>query len=129
MPVVVKNESRENPPRLAWNTIKNKILSPRYALDVVFVNSAKMKTLNKTYRHKPKTTNVLSFGLSKNEGEIFMDLSTARREAPARAMDEKTYVLFLYIHALLHLKGLDHETAPESARMERQETQWLKALR
>jgi len=129
MPVVVKNESRENAPHLAWNAIKNKILSPRYALDVVFVNPAKMKTLNKTYRHKSKTTNVLSFGLSKNEGEIFMDLKAARQEAPERAMDERTYVLFLYIHALLHLKGFDHETARDGARMERQETKWLKVLR
>lgn len=88
-----------------------------------------MKTLNRTYRKKSATTNVLAFPLGKNEGEIFMDLTVARREAPERQLSYQQYVRYLYIHALLHLKGFDHDTKRAGARMDNEEKKWLNALR
>ena len=128
MAFVVRNESRSVLPTVAWRAIKNKIVSRRYDLGLVFTSSKRMMELNRRYRGKTGPTNVLAFGLDKNEGEIFMGLGIAKREAAERGTPYSAYVLFLYIHALLHLKGFDHDTRRASVRMDREEKKWLNAL-
>ncbi|MEK9209346.1 MAG: rRNA maturation RNAse YbeY, partial [Patescibacteria group bacterium] len=56
-----------------------------------------LKDLNQRYRKKDKPADILSFSLSKNQGEIFVNLKRCRRD-----------LAFIYIHGLLHLKGLNH---------------------
>lgn len=128
MPFSIRMLSHQKPPHIAWEAIKNKILSERYELSLVFVGSRRMKELNTRYRKKPKTTNVLAFPLGRESGEIFMDLHVAKREAPERPMPYRRYVQYLYIHALLHLKGFDHTTPRETKRMDKEEHQWLNAF-
>lgn len=41
-------------------------------------------------------------------GEIFIDLVTVKKEMGKYGMDFQTFVRFLFIHALLHLKGMEH---------------------
>lgn len=65
-------------------------------------------------RGKDKSANVLSLPLSKNEGEIYIDLTEARKQAPLYKRDFKNFVTFLFIHALFHLKGLSHGSRMES---------------
>ena len=98
-------------------------------MSLVFVGSERMKTLNARYRKKPKTTNVLAFPLGRDSGEIFMDLTVARREAPLYPMPYRRYVQYLYIHALLHLNGFDHDTKRAHIRMDKEEHKWLNVLR
>ena len=128
MSFAIRVLGRQKLPRIAWERIKNNILLGRYELSLVFADSKRMKALNLAYRKKNTTTNVLAFPLGKNEGEIFMDLAVAKREALAQAIPYNAYVLHLYIHALLHLKGFDHETERERIRMNKEENKWLKAL-
>lgn len=88
--------------------LKDKVLGKKYELSLVFTDSKLSKKLNRIYRGKNKPTNVLAFQLSKNSGEIFIDKVTAKIEAKDFNMTYKKFVKYLFIHALLHLKGMAH---------------------
>lgn len=97
-----------------FKKIQAEILGPHYDLSVVFLMEKEMRQKMK-YRYEKisgkKTSNVLSFELSKNSGEILI--------CPAAA---KPYTLaYLFIHGCLHLKGKKH-----SDTMEREENRILK---
>jgi ssRNA-specific RNase YbeY (16S rRNA maturation enzyme) len=100
--------------RAAANKIKNAVLGKRYDLSLAFLSERQMRAAMK-FRYKKisgkKTSNVLSFPLSKNSGEILICKKAA---APFS-------VGFLFIHGCLHLRGLRH-----GATMERKENQLLK---
>jgi probable rRNA maturation factor len=95
--------------------IKNKALGKKYSLSLVFIGDKKSQQLNKSYRGKNKPTNCLSFSLDKNSGEIFINLSKAKKEA--KLFDKKfdNFVAFLFIHSLMHLKGMEHGSTMEEA--------------
>ncbi len=101
--------------------IKDEILGKDYELSFVFASPPLSKKLNRIYRGKDKPANVLSFPLSKNSGEIFIDLATAKKEAEDFGMTLKQFSKFLFIHGLLHLKGLSH-----GAKMKQTEKKLLK---
>lgn len=111
-------------PRAFLWRLKDAVLGRRYSLSVVFTDSAQMRRLNRAYRHKDKATDILSFPLSKTEGEIFVAPSVARREAKKFNRLPQNFLLFLLIHGMLHLKGLRHGEKMESA-----ERLWRKKFR
>jgi len=91
------------------------VLGAEYEGSLVIISSRKSRELNRTYRGKDNSTNILSFPLDKNEGEIFLDLKKARSEAPLFGRSYTNFIGYLFIHGLLHLKGLDHGTKMENA--------------
>ena len=99
--------------------IKNDILGKKYSLSFAFINAKKSRELNKTYRGKNQPTNILSFPLSKNEGEILICKEVARKDAPKFGKTFNEFLGFLFIHGMLHLKGMKH-----SSRMEREEKKY-----
>jgi len=101
--------------------LKDKILGEQYELSFAFISRAKIKKLNKKYRKKDEATDVLSFPFSKNFGEILICKSIAKKKAPDFSMDFPKYLLFLVIHACLHLKGFVH-----GVKMQRAEKKFLK---
>lgn len=104
----IKNTGKGRLPRLPFLDIKNEVLGTEYDLSLVFARNSLSKKLNKEHRGKDKPTNVLSFPLSKDSGEIFIDTEKARAEAGEFGKNFTTHVGHLFIHGLLHLKGLDH---------------------
>ena len=84
--------------------IKDYVLGKDYDLSLVFCDNRLSRRLNRTYRGKDKPTNVLAFPISESSGEIFINLKKLDGFSP----------LFLFIHALLHLKGLEHSAKMES---------------
>jgi probable rRNA maturation factor len=70
--------------------------------------------LNKKYRGIDKPTNILTFPLGENEGEIFINLSRAQKGASRFNQNTKSFIGFLFIHGLLHLKGYPHGSTMES---------------
>lgn len=114
--LTIRNTTKGKLPRLPFARMVDTVLGKKYELSFVIISSKKSRDLNRTYRRKDTPTNILSFPLEKTEGEIFLDLKKARRDAPLFDRKETNFVGFLFIHALCHLKGFEH-----SSRMERQE--------
>lgn len=108
-------------PRLPYQKIKDDILGSTYVLSLVFIGEERARTLNTKYRKKTYTPNVLSFPLDARNGEIYIAPRVAKREAKKRNMTYGTYIGFLFIHGLLHLKGHSHGDT-----MERAERRYLK---
>lgn len=97
-----------------FNSIAKKILGKKYKFSLVFTTSAHIKKLNLIYRNKNKATDILSFPLSKNEGEIYICKSEARKEAKKFGRTYENFLVFLLIHGCVHLKGYDHSAIMES---------------
>ena len=102
------NKLKVQTPQLPFAKVATKILGPKYTLGLVLVSPLECRKLNKTYRHHDYATNVLSFPLSPTEGDIVINLTQARAEAPKYSHTELDHTLFLFIHGCLHLKGLTH---------------------
>jgi len=104
-----------------WNNlieeIKGDILSKGYALSVALVSTAQSQKINKQHRKKDKPTNVLSFALSKKSGEIIICPSVLKKEAREKKFDKDYDELFLFlvIHGMLHLDGMQHGSIMEKA--------------
>ncbi len=114
--ISIKNTTKGKLPSLPFVNMKNEVLGKKYELSLVFIGEKLSRKLNKKYRKKDKPTNILSFPLSDNEGEIFINLSLAKKEAKKFNRDFSNFVGFLVIHGLVHLKGFAH-----SSRMEEKE--------
>jgi len=102
-------------PTLPYEKIKDDILGKKYTLSLAFIGGTRSQALNQQHRGKDYTPNVLSFPLDTNVGEIFITPTIAKKEAPKFEMTHKGYVGFLFIHACLHLKGLDHGDVMDKA--------------
>lgn len=108
--LVRKNGTLPDVPFLA---IKEKILGKKYLLNIIFCTPKESQKQNLIYRDKDYPTNILSFPLSENEGEIYIPLSIVRSEAKKFNMTYIKFLHFLIIHGCLHLKGYDHSSTME----------------
>ncbi len=88
--------------------LKEDVLGKSYELSVAFVGAEEARAVTWAAKHKDKASNVLSFPLSKTSGEIVLCPETAREQCADHYMDSRTFLAYLYIHGLFHLKGLDH---------------------
>lgn len=100
-------------PDIPFLRMKEKILGKTYNLSVIFCTPKESKVRNKTYRGKNYPTNILSFPLSKKEGEMYISLSVARKDAKKFDMSERKFIHLLVIHGMLHLKGYLHSSTME----------------
>ena len=101
--------------------IATAVAGTRYEASLTFIGPKKAKELNETYRQKDYVPNVLSFPLTPTVGEVYICPQVARREAKNFNLSADGYIAYLFIHGLLHLKGLDH-----SDTMDKQEQKYLK---
>lgn len=106
-----------------FKSIKDKALGKKYELSVAFVTPKESHAINKASRKKDKPTNILSFPLGKQSGEIIICPKVAKKEAPDFERTYTNYLLFLFIHGCVHLKGFDH-----GSRMEAEEQKVRKAF-
>lgn len=98
---------RKSVPRFAYTLIAEHVL-PGWDISLVFVDPAQARSLNEQMRGKTYVPNVLSYALEGKSGEIIICPNEATRQAPAYAMDTRTFILYLFIHGLLHIKGWAH---------------------
>ncbi|MFA6076808.1 MAG: rRNA maturation RNase YbeY [Candidatus Paceibacterota bacterium] len=100
--------------------LKKDILGKKYSLSIAYVTPKKSRELNKQYRKKDKATNVLSFSLRKNEGELVLCKTVIKKEARNSDRTFEEWLEFLVIHGMLHLKGFEH-----GKKMEKMEKKYL----
>ena len=108
----------------------------RADLSLLFSGDRRMRRLNRTYRGKDSSTDVLAFPAAKPArrptpllGDVVISLPQARRQARAAAVSLDREVTTLLIHGVLHLMGYDHErSGHEARRMHRKEQDLLHEL-
>ena len=111
------------------NFRKNKI----YALNLVFVDDKNIKKINKEYRKKNKTTDVLTFvnfiKNNKNINEIYCDIffsaETIKKDAKKNIINFYDHITHLMIHCFLHVNGYDHKKETDFTRMKNLEEKIL----
>jgi len=116
-----KTKGTPTPVGVPFTLIKNKILGENYDLSLSLLSPSRQKQINLKYRNKNETTNILSFPLSENSGEITIDPKKAKKDAPLFNLTYIEFFKYLFIHGCLHLKGFEH-----SSTMEKQEKKYLK---
>ncbi len=92
----------------------------------VFSNDDQVQTLNKTYRHQDKPTNVLSFPVSPSAqdhtdaplGDVVFAIETILNESKSAEKPIEHHLCHLIVHGVLHLLGYDHENEPDALAME-----------
>lgn len=99
--------------KIGYEKIADFALGKNYELSLVFIGPKKMRELNFKFRQKDKSTNILSFPLSKNEGEIFICPAVAKDEIKIVKRPIAEYLKYLFIHGITHLKGFDHGSKME----------------
>lgn len=111
-------------------------------VSVSFVDNDEIRRLNKFYRNKDKSTDVLSFPLGENGvydvnnetgayllGDVVISMETAVKQAKIYEHSLEREVGFLTVHSMLHLLGYDHETSPaDAAKMHEKEEIVLERL-
>jgi len=98
-------------------------------LCLVLADDRLQRTLNRRFRGKDRSTNVLSFdGAPDGLGDVVLALETAQAEAEAQGKSLVDHVAHLVVHGVLHLMGHDHVGAAEARRMERLESAILTGL-
>lgn len=128
---------------LAENILKAAGAS-RSDLSLLLVGDRAMRRLNRRYRSKDRTTDVLAFPMqhvrprltshasrftSSMLGDVVISLLQAERQAARAGHSLEREMAVLMIHGLLHLLGYDHErSAREAARMSRREASVLRRL-
>ncbi len=82
---------------------------------LVFAGDAAVRRLNRIYRHKDKTTDVLSFPINgpgengrRHLGDIVISVPRARRQAAELGHRLEAEMLYLTIHGFIHLCGYEH---------------------
>ena len=102
-------------PKIPFERIASAILGEHFELSLVICGKALARKMNKKYRHTSYAPNVLSFPISKHEGEIFLNVRKAAGEAKQFGMPLKDRLAHLFVHGCFHLRGLDHGKKMESA--------------
>ena len=110
-------------------------------LGIMFVGDQRMRGLNRRYRGKDRTTDVLAFAMREAFtphasrftpdmlGDVVISVPTAWRQAKeaGRSLDEE--LAWLLVHGILHLCGYDHERSEKEARrMHRRERMILRSI-
>lgn len=149
MPVILSSRLRGRRLRLSRvQSLAEKALrasgAARADLSLLLVGDPFMRRLNRLYRRKDRTTDVLAFPITPTRpsplrggglgrgllGDIVISLPQAERQAAQAGHTLEREMATLVIHGLLHLLGYDHErSAREARRMSRRERVIARALR
>ncbi|MEI6238264.1 MAG: rRNA maturation RNase YbeY [bacterium] len=111
---LIENSVKAKLPGLAFAVMKDVVLGKKYSLALHIVDEAEIKRLNSTYRKIDEVTDILSFPISEDTGEIFINLDKTKTEAVKFERTFENFLAYLFIHGLVHLKGYDHSSTMES---------------
>lgn len=104
-------------------------LSGPAEISVLLTNDARQQDLNREWRGKDSSTNVLSFPQIEPEdalegllGDISLAYETLVREAQELSKPFEDHFVHLMVHGMLHILGFDHLIREEALVMEALET-------
>ena len=87
------------------------------SVSIAFISDRRMTELNKLFRDKNTTTDVLSFPYKaddfdpdkNNLGDIVISVEQAQKQAQENGLTLESEIKQLILHGVLHLCGYDHE--------------------
>lgn len=122
-----------------WRAFASKALKAVPAdtagVTVAFVSDRAMRLLNRQWRGKRETTDVLSFPAQQDEfekqegsmlGDVVISVEQAARQAKEYKLSLDGEIAQLVLHGLLHLCGYDHST--DDGQMDRLEIRLRRKL-
>ncbi len=141
MPVLVGMRLRRRRLRLEVLTklasrILHSVGESHAVLSLEIVGDVRMRRLNRTFRQRDKTTDVLAFATREGPGptsallgDVVISLPQAIRQSRRHQRGINYELVVLLIHGILHLCGYDHERSErEASRMSRRERAVLRAV-
>tara|TARA_B110001450_G_scaffold234438_1_gene238437 strand:+ start:122 stop:592 length:471 start_codon:yes stop_codon:yes gene_type:complete len=95
---------------------KYRFIKRKVSLTILLSNNKNIKKLNKKFRNKNKSTDVLSFPCEKKInikkspyiGDIIISYEFMNKPKVLNILDFKVKVTKIFIHGFLHLLGYDH---------------------
>ena len=89
-----------------------------HEVSIAIVDDEAMRNLNRKFRKKNKTTDVLTFSADESDadpnakgrplGDIVISIDQARRQATEQKHSLATEIRYLILHGILHALGYDH---------------------
>ena len=109
-------------PEIFFNTLakdfpkKYRFIKKKVSLTILLSNNKNIKKLNKKFRNKNKSTDVLSFPFEKKInikkspyiGDIVVSYEFMNKPKVLNILEFKIKVIKIFIHGFLHLLGYDH---------------------
>ena len=116
---------------------KYKFLNKKVTFTLLLSNNKNIKKLNKIFRKKNKSTDILSFPLdekikiSKNTylGDIIISYNYLDKPRSQDSKSFKEKVIKIFIHGFLHLLGFDHKKNKDYCNMLREENFLFKTVK
>ena len=118
--------------RLSNRILESESIEADAEVSILFCDDPFMTELNKEYRNKNSTTDVLSFEQENVPGQcpqvlgdIIISLETVESNCHGDAQAMREEVRMLVCHGLLHLLGYDHGTQEEKTIMHKKQADYL----
>jgi probable rRNA maturation factor len=117
-----------------------------YEVSITFVDDERIKELNKIYRQKDHSTDVLSFPLQLDTGaddleeklhmdieqllgDVVISVQTAKRQAKSYGHSLVREIAYLVVHSMYHLLGYDHMEENDKKEMRAKEKEIIKKIK
>ena len=115
---------------------KYKFLNKKVTLTLLLSNNQNIKKLNKVFKKKNKSTDILSFPLDKKIkiskstylGDIIISYNYLDKPRSQNLKSFKEKVTKLFIHGFLHLLGFDHKKNKDYSKMLKEENLLFKSV-
>ena len=115
---------------------KYQYLNKKVSLTLLLSNNRGIKKLNKNFRNKNKSTDILSFPFSKNIklnketylGDIIISYNFMDKPKSQKLKNFKEKVIKTFIHGFLHLLGFDHVKDRDYKKMLKEEERIYKLV-
>ena len=116
---------------------KYQFLNKKVSFSLLLSNNKNIKKLNRTFRNKNKSTDVLSFPydkkikISKNTylGDIIISYNYLDKPETQDLKLFKEKVVKIFVHGFLHLLGFDHKKNNDFSKMLREENLLFKSVK
>lgn len=108
--------------------VSEKILSEtktdNVSVSLIFTDNEVIHEINRDYRGKDKSTDVISFAyrdepfplpadIAEELGDVYISLEKAKEQASEYEVTLQDEIKRLLVHGILHILGYDHERSPE----------------
>ena len=128
--------------RLFFNKIcesfpkKYKFINKKVSFTLLLSNSKNIKKLNKNFRNKNKSTDILSFPFNKKVkisketylGDIIINYNLIDKPKSQQMKIFEAKLVKIFIHGFLHLLNFDHKTNKDYKKMLKEEQSIYKSI-